>query len=167
MFKTYLRHKLLIGLLVAAVGAWVMDRRAGSTPASAFPASTLTGAPLTPNKTLAALQTAASAASNWAGLSKRLNQLSPTVEPSRVPDVFARDWQARHQVSPYLLTQQFQAKHQLSAVFLGKGAGDSVIVDGQTLSVGQSIDGFQLTRIDPRSAMFSTTGGFVVLQLPE
>jgi hypothetical protein len=60
----------------------------------------------------------------------------------------------------------FRAKHTLTAV-MTKQHGGMAIVDGKTCKIGQSLDGFRLTKLGINEATFVGSDAQVTLRLPE
>lgn len=62
--------------------------------------------------------------------------------------------------------ENFAAMHRLTAVMSGP-SGDLAVIGGQTIRLGQSLDGFTLVAVDSRSAIFREGDVEVTLTLPE
>jgi hypothetical protein len=62
--------------------------------------------------------------------------------------------------------ETFRARHRLTAVMVDS-AGGQAIVDGRLLKVGQTLDGFVLSSVQMRTAVFTNDEGSVELRLPE
>jgi hypothetical protein len=59
----------------------------------------------------------------------------------------------------------FKGAHQLSAVLVA-GWSSHAIVDGRTFAIGQSLDGYKLVAITPKTAVFQANATKVVLRVP-
>ncbi|MDY7106998.1 MAG: hypothetical protein SYC29_00015 [Planctomycetota bacterium] len=83
---------------------------------------------------------------------------------SELPDVFGTptSW-AGDEASgetgarPTSPAQAFQADHRLTAVMLSQ-SNPGAVVDGAFLKIGQALDGFALTSVNERSAVFERDG---------
>jgi biotin carboxyl carrier protein len=62
------------------------------------------------------------------------------------------------------LADEFREKHQLLAVMSGTRGGIAII-NGKTVRKGQTIDGFRLTSVREKSAVFENADGIVELAL--
>ncbi|MGE5607761.1 MAG: hypothetical protein ACM359_00760 [Bacillota bacterium] len=61
---------------------------------------------------------------------------------------------------------RFKQEHSLTGVMVANRQGKA-IVDGKTLLVGQSLDGFKLMTVTQQVAVFESEAGQVVLRIPE
>lgn len=94
-------------------------------------------------------------------LAERLRGSSPDSD-NQLRDVFAvpASWRpapkaaaAEVALKPKLFGDQFRSEHHLEAVVID-GRKSRAVVDGQMVSVGNSMDGFQLVALDRKSARF-------------
>jgi hypothetical protein len=67
--------------------------------------------------------------------------------------------------SPELIAEDFMSLHRLEAV-LSADARSMAVVNGQTVYLGESLDGFILVSVKDRSAVFEGGGERVTLTLP-
>jgi hypothetical protein len=82
-------------------------------------------------------------------------------EPGDLPDVFepSVSWQGASVSDgavasrPLNASEAFQAAHRLNAVMLSN-SNPGAVVDGEFLRIGQGLDGFVLTSVNERSAVF-------------
>lgn len=73
----------------------------------------------------------------------------PIPQPQAAPAEPARDPAA-----------EFRQRHKLNAVIRrGTGTGGAAVIDGQMLSPGQTLDGFKLVGVGPRSATLESADG--------
>jgi hypothetical protein len=59
----------------------------------------------------------------------------------------------------------FKGTHQLSAVLVA-GTRSEAIIDGRTVALGQTVDGYKLAAVTPKTAMFVSGGNKVLLRVP-
>lgn len=86
-----------------------------------------------------------------------LAQLRPPNANGRTPETGALDQVTR---------DSFDESHRLEAIL--HAAGETVaVVDGVLVRVGQSLDGCQLTEVEPRTAVFDCGDGAITLDLDE
>ncbi len=118
------------------------------------------------SKSNAAKQSAAVPARISTVIAQRLDQIAQleSFDLSHVSDAFWPGWYvapepeqlpAMEEAVPVgpSPAEQFQQQHRLTAV-MGTGQSGYAVVDGQMLRLGQKIDGFTLTAISERSAIF-------------
>ncbi len=76
---------------------------------------------------------------------------------------------ARPKVDVAIATTQavdaFKGTHQLSAVLVA-GTRSEAIIDGRTVALGQTVDGYKLAAVTPKTAMFVSGGNKVLLRVP-
>ncbi len=108
------------------------------------------------------------------GVADQLRTLSGNgnIELPKLRNAFSPSskWIAEKQPEAALPREQFAESfrhaHRVVAIMTDK-KGARAIVDDRLLRVGQSIDGFQLTSVDHRSACFSGHGVQVILSVGE
>ena len=112
------------------------------------------------------------------GLDRRLAEFD-TVDPQRDPFQMSQAMLARMQAPAAQetepvntppgpdrpSTEEFQSRHRLDAVLVSGGASLAV-VNGLTVHLGESVDGFTLLSVEDRSAMFARGTDRVTLTLP-
>jgi hypothetical protein len=105
-----------------------------------------------------------------ASLSQRLQAAADSdgVDVTQVKDAFRPSalWVSKPEASAKGVTtaDHFRSQHQLLAVMSGTRGGIAII-NGKTVRRGQTIDGFRLTSVRERSAVFENTDGVVELAL--
>ena len=110
-----------------------------------------------------------------ASVTRRLEQIArrqePTLEDLRDAFCPSRAWIRR--VAPHApaaapendLAAEFMQTHNLQAVIVCHQGG-CAIVDNRVVNVGQELDGFTLTSVTTRTAVFTSDQTRVTLQLP-
>ena len=120
------------------------------TPASPAPAASPSPSPATAPQSIPA---------GW--FAERLRGAAPDSD-NQLRDVFAvpASWRpapkavaAEAAPKPKLFGEQFRSDHHLEAVVI-EGRKSRAVVDGQLVSVGSTIDGFQLVALGRQSARF-------------
>jgi hypothetical protein len=160
-------RKIYVGLFVLAAAAFVGDQlfsgpshpEASAEAALVVPAAARTAA-------IASISTAkerASASLEQGGSSLRLAEKLAAVDreqalsTTELSDPFqtAKSWDAP-QVSSDNRPAAFAQRHKLTAVMVSsaRNGGESAIIDGELVRVGQSLDGFRLIEVSTRSAVF-------------
>jgi hypothetical protein len=156
--KKQTAYGVVLGL---AAAGFVVDRLffTPATAEAAVPKTTL-AAPAVEVPSAAPAQAAApSIPAGW--LAERL-RAATSDSNNQLRDVFAvpASWRPAPKAAPAeiapkakLFGEQFCSEHHLEAVVIDGKKGRAV-VDGQLVSVGNSIDGFQLVTLTPQSAQF-------------
>ncbi len=166
--KTTKSQKVSFAVLGLAVSAFVIDRIC-FTPGSAVAASPV--AELVSNgasKVEAAVAGQASAAADGL-IASKLNSLQG-IDLDQVRNAFqpSKAWvSAQHPAiahQEHAVQIDFSATHKLTAIMASK-TGGVAMVDGVPVRVGQKVDGFKLVSVNSRSAVFSSGGAQVTLQL--
>jgi hypothetical protein len=86
------------------------------------------------------------------------------LDASKTPDAFVPSpaWQpvepASGSIGAELAAEEFRRRHTLTAVMALADRG-ACVVDGRSIQVGQSIDGYTLLAVQPRSATFENRAG--------
>jgi len=168
--KVTLQQKITFGVLGLAAIAFVVDR----CTSSSTPAAALAMVPAAPKVGAAARAAAAKAATNnapaseslasLASFSERLQQVAGAqqVDAAHANDAFvpSTQWAGSRRENDsdaaerLAAANQFREHHKLLAVILS-GKGGIALLDGKPLRPGQSIEGFKLTEIHERSAIFT------------
>jgi hypothetical protein len=177
--KLNAKQKSVAVVLALCGAALVLDRTlfapddAGAAPA---PPAAATPAPSGGASSPASDRTAAEAAtSRRTALAARLAAMAKErgIDASNAPDAFVPSpaWQPVEPVSggieADLAAEEFRRRHTLTAVMALADRG-ACVIDGRSVQVGQSIDGYTLLAVQPRSAIFENSAGVrVELSLTE
>ena len=175
--KVTLQQKISFGVLGLAAIAFVIDRATSSPTPAAAHAMINPGAKVGPAARAAAAKPAASNSAisdglvSLASFSQRLQQAADAehVDAAHANDAFvpSTQWVGARQENDadaaerLAAANHFREKHKLLAVMLS-GRGGIALLDGKPLRPGQSIDGFKLSELHERSAVF-TSGKMQVL----
>jgi hypothetical protein len=168
--KVTLQQKITFGVLGLAAIAFVVDR-CTSTPAPASASAVVrpvakVGAAVRAAVAKASINTipASDNLASLASFSERLQQIAGAehVDTLHVNDAFVPSVQwagARHETDSdaadrLAAANQFREHHKLIAVMLS-GKGGIALLDGKPLRPGQLADGFKLTELHERSAVFT------------
>ncbi len=160
------RNKSFGGALVVAVAALVFDQLRGSGPARAGAVAIPPIVPLA--HTAADEPPVPAAAPSTTDLAHRLRALFPATDPlADLRDVFSppADWSNGRATSAYPTAESFAAAHRLSVVLLPGDAPPAAVIGGRLVRLGQTVDGYQLTFVGPRSARVTGVGGDVDLRM--
>jgi hypothetical protein len=128
-----------------------------------------TGVEATPVSAVAPEDDAACESAIRDELAKGLRALAAErgIRPEEVADAFEppSDWIVLEPDDPDSPKERFRSEHLLGGTFVGERS--HAIVDRERLSLGESIDGFTLVSVGPRSALFERDGVEVELTLDE
>jgi hypothetical protein len=173
------QQKILAAVLVLGAVALVLDRFvfpvAGAAPAAMTDAASeyaVTGAspmPQTPARTTPPSAQSADATIVAPTLAQRLNRAAAGLRDHVDRDAFALPgrWITQPAAAPTEHpADAFRQGHRLTGV-LESGSHGYVMVDGQIVGLGQTIDGFRLISISHRRAIFEGNGEQVTLSMVE
>jgi hypothetical protein len=178
--KLTTKQKSAVVVLALCGAALALDRTlfapndAGAAPAPPAPpaAAAQSGGAASP---ASARPAAEAATARRTALAARLAAMvkDQAIDASNAPDAFVPSpaWQPVEPVSSgieaELAAEEFRRRHTLSAVMALADRG-ACVVDGRSVQVGQSIDGYTLLAVQPRSATFENGAGVrVELSLTE
>src|SRR5579862_698933 len=173
------KQKFYGGALVLALLAFVVDRcffspaSASAKPIAAVPAIIAPVAPqaAAPNKIPASKAAVSPSADDLTDLSDFSSRVRAAATDPSPRDPFAPTgaWLERIERKARQgkagASDLFRNHHHLSACMVG-GQSGFAIVDGKTVAIGQSIDGFRLIAIHEQSVEFESAQDRVSLKLP-
>lgn len=169
-----MRKKLLIGVCMLAVGAFLTDRLLlGSSGAAEAEAAALDQPIERVSPPCGEQPFAQDAGKNVrTAIADRLDRQAAACSDSTVRDAFCAptSWVAVAKPAAAATTsdeakaRQFAEQHKLTATFVGSD-GSRAIVDGRCLLIGQNLDGFTLVSVDRVSCTWSREGVSVRLKL--
>jgi hypothetical protein len=179
------KHKVLFVVLGMAVAAFIADRvmpggsPAGPSQAQAAPAVDEMSDEVAPEVSSPADDRETQAAEIRTSLARRFDSVagSHRLEPSTVKDAFCPSVQwvgptggkvvADDEVevdSAEVKAQEFARTHQLKGAIVASGRSIAII-DGNCVSIGQKVDGFELRYVTADTAVLTCQGAAVVLKL--
>jgi hypothetical protein len=169
-------RKIYLGLLAAGLTALGVDHSLSSSEASETPnvsTSLIVDKPELPRQAAPSIPAIPDGSSISNPLVLRLRAVEKSEQLTQMPihDAFTlpNRWAADCRTGPtepkpLTPAEEFEKSHQLNAVMLA-GRRSKAIVDGQSISIGQLVDGFKLTEVTERSAVLKSSAGQVVLRL--
>ena len=175
------KRKACIAVALLALAAFLVDRLLlgygdGQTSPSRSKAAEVAAPLERPTAAPAQAQAKAAVSSRQHGpsLADRLEAAGQkTADLSAVRDAFrpAPEWVAElrpeaQQVRTVSAAESFLHQHRLTAV-MTDGNGGQAVVDGKCLRIGQEIDGFVLSSVGRRTAVFTSGEVSVELKLAE
>jgi hypothetical protein len=170
------RRIIYLALIGLGIAALVLDRTLSARAPARAAASD--GAATQPRA--AASTSAAAATSQWRYVVAPFPSLPASIDPAARHDPFEIAPVVHEALQPpapadagetglgqSAVAQQasFSERHVLSAVIFFDGAGVAVI-DGMSVTSGQTFDGCQVAKIAPRTVTFTCTDGINALHIP-
>lgn len=177
-------RKILVGVLALGMGALVVDRlflatgASGPSQASAAEtstsASTGSAADSAGTGSVSSLTTKDGATAQGPSVAEQLRHAAARETAAKPRNAFSlaspwfaksRSQQTRDSWKQRVTT--FRRNHQLDAVLGGSNGSATAVINGESLSVGDSVGGFNLVAIGSRSAVFSNEAGRFTLYVSE
>ncbi len=164
------RQKILVAVFLIGLLALVADRTV-LRPSGGPRAASADSLPATVPDVKRTGPVPAGDATPPATVAQRLERLTsgrqapsdPLRDPFSLPPSWS-DSTAGKQEKPLDATEVFARRHQFRAMVV-RNEESCALVDDSTLTPGQSLDGFTLVAVGPRSALFESDGRQVVLHL--
>jgi hypothetical protein len=176
--KLTVKHKIagalcVLGLIAVAVDRVFIlpDQAAADRPPSEHYAVVKRSSPSDETPEVAPVGSISTAR---AAIADRLERVAErhAFDLDRVPNAFAppKSWIVetvrKGAGSSRVTAEMFEATHVLTGV-MAAGDGGYAIIDGRTLFIGQTLDGFELISVSQRSAVLESDGERTELLLPE
>jgi hypothetical protein len=172
--KLSAQRKISLGLLLLAVVAFGIDRCFFTPGAASAKDRTIAPTPTTPKKIARlAANDRGEELRDLSAVSHRLESAdrlahadeNPSPDAFQPPAAWVNRSIAKSMQGAPSAAERFRARHRLAAVMTGQQSGWA-IVDGNTITLGQSIAGFRLTEVRDHSALFQSADAQVELQMP-